>query len=66
MKVIALKSVNFMEWLLDKEEEVLDTIALEEIAHNLFSIEKLEKELQTIRELKEFVVKYEGGEHECC
>ena len=64
MKAVALKSVDYLEWLKNKEDKILDTITLEEAGNNLFSIEELEEELQMIRDIKDIVKKW--GEHECC
>lgn len=59
-----LRAVDYLEYLKNKEDKILDTIALEEAGNNLFSIEELEKELQMIRDIKDIVKKW--GEHECC
>jgi hypothetical protein len=50
-----LKAGDYLEWLKDKEEFIVWDMELSEEGRDIYRIEELEKELQTIRDIKEIV-----------
>jgi hypothetical protein len=50
-----LKAGDYLEWLKDKEEFIVWDMELSEEGRDIYRIEELEKELQTIRDIKGIV-----------